>query len=79
MVCAPNLRAARTWSVDPNEKLARVVGEADRVLVMRAFGQNYVPTDHRPEDALAIVDIRVLDHLIVAGAQVVSLAERGVL
>ena len=34
---------------------------------------------HRLKDALAIVDIRVLDHLIVAGAQVVSLAERGVL
>ena len=34
---------------------------------------------HRLKDALAIVDIRVLDHLIVAGAQVVSMAERGVL
>ncbi len=33
----------------------------------------------RLKDALAIVDIRVLDHLIVAGARVVSLAERGVL
>lgn len=34
---------------------------------------------HRLKDALAIVDIRVVDHLIVAGAQVVSMAERGVL
>lgn len=33
----------------------------------------------RLKDALAMVDIRVLDHLIVAGAKVVSLAERGVL
>lgn len=33
----------------------------------------------RLREALAIVDIRVLDHLIVAGAQVVSMAERGVL
>jgi DNA repair protein RadC len=33
----------------------------------------------RLRDALAIVDIRVLDHLIVAGGRVVSLAERGVL
>jgi len=30
-------------------------------------------------DALALVDIRVLDHLIVAGDVVTSLAERGVL
>lgn len=34
---------------------------------------------HRLKDSLAVVDIRVLDHLIVAGAKVVSLAERGVL
>ncbi|QOJ31421.1 MAG: DNA repair protein RadC [Gammaproteobacteria bacterium] len=33
----------------------------------------------RLKDALGVVDIRVLDHLIVAGAKVVSLAERGVL
>ncbi len=34
---------------------------------------------HRLRDALALVDIRVLDHLIVAGPEVVSLAERGLL
>lgn len=28
-------------------------------------------------DALALVDVRLLDHFIVAGAQVVSMAERG--
>ena len=33
----------------------------------------------RLKAALGTVDIRVLDHLIVAGAQVVSMAERGVL
>ena len=33
----------------------------------------------RIRDALALVDIRVLDHLIVGGTAVVSLAERGVL
>lgn len=33
----------------------------------------------RLRDALALVDIRVLDHLIVAGPYTVSLAERGVL
>jgi len=34
---------------------------------------------HRLRDALALVDIRVLDHLIVAGCDVVSLSERGLL
>jgi DNA repair protein RadC len=33
----------------------------------------------RLKDALGMVDIRVLDHVIVAGARMVSLAERGVL
>jgi DNA repair protein RadC len=33
----------------------------------------------RLKDALGVVDIRVLDHLVVAGAKVVSLAERGVI
>ena len=31
------------------------------------------------KQALALVDVRVLDHFIVAGAQVVSFAERGLL
>ncbi len=34
---------------------------------------------HRLRDALALVDIRVLDHLIIAGPDAVSLAERGML
>ncbi|MDP4300934.1 RadC family protein [Leptothrix discophora] len=33
----------------------------------------------RLSDALALVDVRVLDHLVVGGAQVVSLAERGLM
>jgi DNA repair protein RadC len=33
----------------------------------------------RLRDALALVDIRVLDHLIVAGPDVISFAERGLL
>ena len=31
------------------------------------------------KQALALVDVRVLDHFIVAGAQVISFAERGLL
>jgi DNA repair protein RadC len=34
---------------------------------------------HRLKEALALVDIRVLDHIIVAGGEVVSLSERGLL
>ncbi|HUO96095.1 MAG TPA: DNA repair protein RadC [Steroidobacteraceae bacterium] len=33
----------------------------------------------RLQDALALVDIRVIDHVIIAGGEAVSLAERGLL
>ena len=33
----------------------------------------------RLKDALALVDIRTLDHFVVGGAEVVSFAERGLL
>jgi DNA repair protein RadC len=33
----------------------------------------------RVRDALGLVDIRVLDHLIVGGTTVTSLAERGLI
>lgn len=33
----------------------------------------------RLQDALVLVDVRVLDHLVVGGANVVSLAERGLI
>jgi len=33
----------------------------------------------RLHDALKLVDVRVLDHLIVGGASVVSMAERGII
>jgi DNA repair protein RadC len=31
------------------------------------------------KDALSLVDIRVLDHLVVAGGDVISMAERGLI
>jgi DNA repair protein RadC len=34
---------------------------------------------HRLRDALALIDVRVLDHLVVTGDDVVSFAERGLL
>ena len=33
----------------------------------------------RLKDALSLVDIRVLDHMIIAGGTVVSMAERGLI
>ena len=33
----------------------------------------------RLKDALALIDVRVVDHLIVGGAEVASMAERGLL
>lgn len=33
----------------------------------------------RLRDALALVDIRVLDHLIIAGGEVLSMAEKGMI
>ena len=32
---------------------------------------------HRLKEALALVEVNLLDHLIAAGPQIVSLAERG--
>src|ERR1700675_4359268 len=34
---------------------------------------------HRLKDALSLIDVRVLDHLIVAGGDVTSMAERGLI
>jgi DNA repair protein RadC len=33
----------------------------------------------RGRDALALVDIRLLDHIIIAGGEAMSFAERGLL
>jgi DNA repair protein RadC len=33
----------------------------------------------RLQDALALVEVRVLDHIVVGGAETVSFAERGLL
>ena len=34
---------------------------------------------HRLRDALALIDVRVLDHIIVAGNDTLSMAERGLI
>ncbi len=34
---------------------------------------------HRLQDALGLIDVRVLDHIIVAGGQALSFADAGLL
>lgn len=74
-------------SVYPREVVKLALQErASAVLLVHnhpsAVGEPSVADEmitHRLRDALGLIDIRVLDHLIVAGADVVSLAESGLL
>jgi DNA repair protein RadC len=53
-----------------------------REVVKKALQYNaaaVILATHRLREALALVDIRVLDHIIVGGCDTVSFAERGVL
>ncbi|WP_369326187.1 JAB domain-containing protein [Alcaligenes nematophilus] len=44
-----------------------------------AASQSDITLTKHLKEALALIDVRVLDHFIVAGAQVVSMAEKGLL
>ena len=58
---------------------------ADRAKAMQrvCFGAEPSESDRlitrRLKDALALVDVRVLDHVVVGGGYTVSMAEQGVL
>jgi len=56
----------------PLNRPITLISACDSAAAKRVFEAN-------SDIALALVDIRVLDHLIVAGDVVTSLAERGVL
>lgn len=45
----------------------------------RSFSRRHRPLTQRLQQALALLDIRVLDHLIVAQGHAVSLAQRGLM
>jgi DNA repair protein RadC len=72
-------------SVHPREvvKLALAAQSAAVVLVHNHPSQNphFSAADeqitHRLKNALDLVDVRIVDHLLVAGSDVISLAERG--
>lgn len=69
----------------PVVQRALEVNAAACVLIHNHPSQNAEPSNaderitHRLRDALALVDVRVLDHIVVGGAETVSLAERGLL
>lgn len=74
-------------SVHPREvvKLA-LAKNAAAVILVHPHPSGVAEPSHADEmittrlrDALALVDIRVVDHIIVAGGEVVSMAERGAL
>ena len=74
-------------SVHPREvvKLALIEGAASVVLVHNHPSQVGEPSHadelitQRLREALALIDVRVTDHLIVAGSEVVSFCERGLI
>ena len=74
-------------SVHPREVLRQALAHNAAAVILAHNHPSGVPEPsqadelitHRLRDALALVDIRVLDHLIVAGPESVSLAERGLL
>jgi DNA repair protein RadC len=74
-------------SVHPREVLRQAIAHNSAALILAHNHPSGVaePSQademitRRLRDAMALVDIRVLDHVIVAGAQTVSFAERGLL
>ncbi len=60
-------QAASVLLVHNHPSLADEVSSADELISKRLV------------EALSLIDVRVCDHLIVAGATVVSMAERGLL
>jgi len=66
--------------VDGQYRLARadeVLSHARRVLSQRVRRGATMSSPQTLKTALLLVDVRVLDHLVVAGADVCSFAERG--
>lgn len=76
------IRPAHPWTgvrtVRPDIESARIEPRAHPIGVAEPSQADEIITT-RLRDALALIDVRVLDHLIVAGSSVTSLAERGVL
>jgi DNA repair protein RadC len=74
-------------SVHPREVVKLVLAEgASSVILVHNHPSQVGEPSHADElitqrlrDALALIDVRVTDHLIVAGSEVVSFAERGLL
>jgi DNA repair protein RadC len=74
-------------SVHPREIVKRALEEGAAAVVFFHNHPSMIPEPsqadelitYRLRDALALVDIRVIDHMIVGGLEVVSFRERGLL
>lgn len=74
-------------SVHPREVVKEVLRQNAAAVILAHNHPSGVPEPSQADevittrlrDALALVDVRVVDHLVVAGDGVVSLAERGLL
>lgn len=84
---AGRIRTVSQASVYPREVVKESLARNAAALVLVHNHPSGVAEPSRPDEhltqtlkaALALVDVRVLDHLIVAGSDVQSFAERGLL
>ena len=87
------IAALRGWSTCPILVVSGRTGAADKVEALDVGADDYVTKPfsieellariraltRRLKDALGLVDVRVLDHVIVAGSTTASFAERGLI
>ena len=74
-------------SVHPREVVKRALQHNAAVVILAHNHPSGMPEPSRADialtrrlvDALALVDVRVLDHIVVGGVETVSFAERGLL
>ena len=74
-------------SVHPREVVKRALQHNAAAVILAHNHPSGIPEPSRADqlltrrlvDALALVDVRVLDHIVVGGAETVSFAERGLL
>ena len=74
-------------SVHPREVVKKALAHNAAAVILAHNHPSGIPEPSRADesittrlkDALSLVDVRVLDHIIVGGAETVSLAERGLM
>ena len=66
-----------TASASPQPPSDHRFSQFVRRLALKPYGDELLTRSLR--DALALVDVKVLDHFIIAGSHAISFAERGLL